>query len=107
MLSGCFFFSLVLGSSVTKPSGRLSRDCLEEHQGVFVINYFGILEFCGKTRLTPKLKETSSQDTHSPLSVTRSAPTACHAGGGTSDNVAWVVILDIECGGPQCFSKLC
>ena len=31
------FFSLVLGSSVRKISGRLSRDCLEEYRGVFVI----------------------------------------------------------------------
>ena len=30
MLSSCFFFSLVLGSSVRKTSGRLSRDCLEQ-----------------------------------------------------------------------------
>ena len=32
------FFSLVLGSSVRKTSGRLSRDCLEEYRGVYVIN---------------------------------------------------------------------
>ena len=33
------FFSLVLGSSVRKTLGRLSRDCLEEYRGAFVINY--------------------------------------------------------------------
>ena len=32
------FFSLVLGSSVRKTSGRRSRDCLEKYRGVFVIN---------------------------------------------------------------------
>ena len=32
------FFSLVLGSSVRKTSGRHSRDCLEEYRGFFVIN---------------------------------------------------------------------
>ena len=41
-MNGClvavFYFSLVLGSSVRKTSGRLFRDCLEEYRGVFVIN---------------------------------------------------------------------
>ena len=40
-MKGCLVavsFSLVLGSSVRKTSGRLSRDCLEEYRGVFVIN---------------------------------------------------------------------
>ena len=32
------FFSLVLGSSVRKTSGRHSRDCLEEYRSVLVIN---------------------------------------------------------------------
>ena len=38
-MNGCLvavFFSLVLGSSVGKTSGRHFRDCLEEYQGVFV-----------------------------------------------------------------------
>ena len=30
--------AVVLGSSVRKTSGRLSRDCVVENQGVFVIN---------------------------------------------------------------------
>ena len=38
MLCRCFFL-LVLDSPVRKTSGRLSRDCLVENQGVFVINY--------------------------------------------------------------------
>ena len=32
------FFSLVLGSFVRETSGRRSRDCLKDYQGVFVIN---------------------------------------------------------------------
>ena len=40
-MNGCLvaaFFSLILGSSVRKTSGRLSRDCLEDYRSVFVIN---------------------------------------------------------------------
>ena len=57
----CCFFLLVLGSPVRKTSGRLSRDCLEENQGVlWSTNVFGNSNFRTFPAISQNLPENVS-----------------------------------------------